>query len=56
MDDAATLSEAFACFDEKDQGVVDAAELRQWLGGVGDKMSDAEVRVSFAITAASAAV
>ncbi|CAO1617612.1 unnamed protein product [Jaminaea pallidilutea] len=43
MDDAATLSEAFACFDEKDQGVVDASELRQWLGGVGDKMSDAEI-------------
>lgn len=44
MDDAETLLEAFECFDDKDEGVIDVAELRKWLGEVGDRMSDHEVR------------
>lgn len=44
LDEAFELSEAFASFDEKDDGVLDAAELRYWLKEVGDRMTDAEVR------------
>lgn len=44
LDEAAELNEAFECFDEKDDGVIDAAELRYWLKEVGDRMTDAEVR------------
>lgn len=43
LDEAFELSEAFASFDEKDDGVLDAAELRYWLKEVGDRMTDAEV-------------
>lgn len=43
MDEAPTLREAFECFDEKDDGVIDAAELRHWLSSVGDRMTDEEV-------------
>lgn len=46
MDEAPTLREAFECFDEKDDGVIDAAELRHWLSSVGDRMTDDEVRIS----------
>lgn len=45
LDDASVLLDAFECFDEKDQGWIDAEEFRGWLAGVGDRMSDAEVRV-----------
>lgn len=44
MDEAATLLDAFECFDEKDDGVIDADEMRYWLSEVGDRMTDAEVR------------
>ncbi|KDN49947.1 EF-hand [Tilletiaria anomala UBC 951] len=43
LDEAHELSEAFACFDEKDDGVLDAAELRYWLKEVGDRMTDSEI-------------
>lgn len=45
MDEAPTLREAFECFDEKDDGVIDTAELRLWLSEVGDKMTDDEVGI-----------
>lgn len=34
---------AFECFDERDEGKIDAGELRYWLGEVGDRMQDEEV-------------
>lgn len=43
MDEAATLRDAFECFDEKDDGIIDADEMRYWLSEVGDRMEDAEV-------------
>lgn len=43
MDEAPTLLDAFECFDEKDDGVIDAAEMRYWLSEVGDRMTDEEV-------------
>lgn len=43
MDDAETLLEAFECFDEKDEGWIEVAELRKWLGEVGDRMDEREV-------------
>lgn len=43
LDDQSVLTEAFECFDEKDVGKIDAAELRFWLSEVGDKMSEAEI-------------
>ncbi|CAO1637091.1 unnamed protein product [Parajaminaea phylloscopi] len=43
MDDAASLLDAFECFDEKDDGVIDVEEMRYWLSEVGDRMSDAEI-------------
>lgn len=44
LDEANELREAFSCFDEHDEGLTDAAELRYWLKEVGDRMSDDEVR------------
>lgn len=35
---------AFECFDEQDEGKIDAGELRYWLSEVGDRMKDEEVR------------
>ncbi|KAN0060595.1 hypothetical protein ACQY0O_007247 [Thecaphora frezii] len=43
LDEAATLKEAFECFDEKDDGWIETNELRYWLGEVGDRMSDSEI-------------
>ncbi|PWN28702.1 EF-hand [Jaminaea rosea] len=43
MDDAETLLEAFECFDEKDEGWIEVAELRKWLGEVGDRMDEREI-------------
>lgn len=36
---------AFECFDERDEGKIDAGELRYWLSEVGDRMKDEEVRM-----------
>jgi hypothetical protein len=44
LDEAPDLLAAFECFDERDEGTIDAGELRYWLGEVGDRMSDDEVR------------
>ncbi len=46
LDEAAELTEAFECFDEKDDGVLDAGELRYWLKEVGDRMTDQEVSLA----------
>lgn len=43
LDEAVDLVAAFECFDERDEGKIDAGELRYWLGEVGDRMTDAEV-------------
>lgn len=43
LDEAADLVAAFECFDERDEGVIDAGELRYWLKEVGDCMTDSEV-------------
>lgn len=43
LDDQTVLTEAFECFDEKDVGKIDAAELRFWLSEVGDKMTESEI-------------
>lgn len=43
LDEASDLVSAFECFDEKDDGKIDAAELRYWLSEVGDRMTDAEI-------------
>lgn len=43
LDTESDLLEAFACFDDDDSGVVDGDILREWLSGVGDKMSTTEV-------------
>ena len=44
LDPEPDLLEAFACFDDKDKGVVDVKEMRKWLGEYGDSMEDWEVR------------
>lgn len=38
------MLEAFACFDESNEGFVRGKEVREWLGGSGDRMSEKEVR------------
>lgn len=43
MDESADLVAAFECFDERDEGKIDAAELRYWLSEVGDRMKPEEV-------------
>ncbi|PWN97699.1 EF-hand [Tilletiopsis washingtonensis] len=43
LDEAPDLLAAFECFDERDEGTIDAGELRYWLGEVGDRMSDDEI-------------
>ncbi|BGP00727.1 myosin regulatory light chain 9 [Rhodotorula toruloides] len=37
------MLEAFACFDEKNEGFVRGGEVREWLGGTGDRMSEKEI-------------
>lgn len=37
------LVEAFSCFDSDDKGWIEGDELRDALGGMGDRMNDAEV-------------
>lgn len=43
MDPEDELSEAFAAFDETDSGYVPVAQLRTFLGTLGDTMSEEEV-------------
>lgn len=44
LDKEDVLEEAFGCFDETDQGLVDVKELRDLLATTGDKMTEEEVR------------
>ena len=44
FDQESELTEAFACFDENDSGLVSVDEMRKWLSEVGDRMSDEEAR------------
>ncbi|KAJ8294405.1 Myosin regulatory light polypeptide 9 [Rhodotorula toruloides] len=37
------MLEAFACFDESNEGFVRGKEVREWLGGSGDRMSEKEI-------------
>jgi Ca2+-binding EF-hand superfamily protein len=46
LDEGTDLVAAFECFDEQDEGKIDAGELRYWLSEVGDRMKDEEVRGS----------
>lgn len=46
LDPEADLLEAFACFDENDDGKVKCDEIRKWLTEVGDRMDPQEVVVS----------
>lgn len=43
LDPEADLLEAFACFDENDDGKVKCDEMRKWLSEVGDRMDAQEV-------------
>ncbi|KAE8224739.1 hypothetical protein CF319_g2405 [Tilletia indica] len=43
LDEAHDLIEAFECFDERDDGVIETGEMRYWLSEVGDRMSDKEI-------------
>lgn len=43
LDEGPDLVAAFECFDERDEGKIDAGELRYWLSEVGDRMQDEEV-------------
>jgi hypothetical protein len=43
LDEGPDLVAAFECFDEHDEGKIDAGELRYWLSEVGDRMRDEEV-------------
>lgn len=45
LDGEADLIEAFACFDENDDGKVKCDEIRKWLGEVGDRMEPQEVSI-----------
>lgn len=38
------LLQAFECFDEADSGFVKCDEIRKWLGDVGERMDEHEVR------------
>lgn len=44
LDPEVDVLEAFACFDEADKGVVQVSQMRRWLGELGDRMDDREVR------------
>ena len=43
LDPEADVLEALACFAAGDKGVVQVAEMRKWLGELGDRMDDREV-------------
>lgn len=43
LDTEQELIEAFACFDEGDNGFVNTSEMRKYLGEIGDRMQDWEV-------------
>ncbi|KAF8323244.1 EF-hand protein [Clavulina sp. PMI_390] len=43
LDPEADLLEAFACFDENDDGKVKCDEIRKWLTEVGDRMDASEI-------------
>ncbi|KAK0559895.1 hypothetical protein OC844_004097 [Tilletia horrida] len=43
LDEAHDLIEAFECFDERDEGVIETGEMRYWLSEVGDRMTDKEI-------------
>lgn len=43
LDGEADLLEAFACFDENDEGKVKCDEIRRWLSEVGERMDAQEV-------------
>jgi len=47
LDGEADLLEAFACFDENDEGKVKCDEIRRWLSEVGDRMDAQEVLCLF---------
>ena len=40
------LVEAFSSFDENDTGFVKVEEMRKWLGEVGERMGEREVRMT----------
>jgi myosin regulatory light chain 12 len=44
FDTEAELIEAFESFDENDTGMAKSEEMRKWLGEVGDRMNQEEVR------------
>jgi len=44
------LVEAFSSFDENDTGFVKVEEMRKWLGEVGERMGEREVRVMMTMT------
>ena len=44
FDTEAELVEAFSSFDEGDTGFVKVEEMRKWLGEVGERMDEREVR------------
>ena len=51
FDTEAELMEAFGSFDEDDSGTVRVDEMRKWLGEVGERMTEQEVRGSDGVTA-----
>ncbi|KAG1908321.1 uncharacterized protein F5891DRAFT_937206 [Suillus fuscotomentosus] len=48
FDPEAELREAFECFDEGDTGTVKSEEMQKWMGEVGERMDQHEVRLNFA--------
>ena len=44
FDTEAELLEAFGSFDENDSGMVRVDEMKKWLGEVGERMDEQEVR------------
>ncbi|KAG1889519.1 EF-hand [Suillus subluteus] len=45
FDPEAELREAFECFDEGDTGTVKSDEMQKWMGEVGERMGQQEVRL-----------
>ena len=43
LDPEDEMLEAFACFDEQDTGYVSVAKMREFLAGMGDRMTAEEV-------------
>ncbi|ORY35596.1 myosin, light chain 2, 20 kDa [Naematelia encephala] len=43
LDPEQDLIDAFACFDDGDKGFVGVAEMRKYLGEMGDRMDDREI-------------